>query len=101
MGIDVEVERDPGSTLLPIIQQKLKAAMAWTEAERQHLKELSQTYERALQKHMVDQDTSCMQATIEAARARSAEAVEAVNPQDATNADSDEDTAEAAPATSL
>jgi len=67
--IEAEAERDPGSTLFPMIQQKLKAAKAWTDAERRHLKELTQTYERALQKHEEDKDAEAMAKAVEASKA--------------------------------
>jgi len=68
--VNAEAERDPGSKLMVVIQQKLKAAKAWTDAERRHLKELSQTYERALQKHTEDKDAAAMQSVVEEASAR-------------------------------
>lgn len=66
--VETEAERDPGSTLLPEILRKLKAARAWTEAERRHMKELSQAYERALQKHYEDHDAEAMKVAVERAR---------------------------------
>merc|ERR1712232_135932 len=65
--LTAEMERDPGNTFMIDIERKLKAAKAWTRAERNHLKELTGTYEKALQKHLDDQDAQALQATIDKA----------------------------------
>jgi len=62
--VSAEAERDPGNTLFPKILQKLKAANAYTNTERRHLKELSQTYERALQRYNDDKDATAMQEAV-------------------------------------
>jgi len=62
-----EQERDPGITFLPQLLQKLKAAQSWTDAERWHLKELSQTYERALQT-LQDENMRALEERVEKAK---------------------------------
>ena len=68
--VKTELERDPGSIMLQTISDKLRAAAAHTNAERRRLKELTQTYEHALQEYHEHHDAAKMQATIEQHKAR-------------------------------
>merc|ERR1712054_546637 len=58
------------SKLLQTIKDKLRATAAHTNAERRHLKELSQTYEHALREYQDSNDAVKMQAEVEQVKAR-------------------------------
>jgi len=69
--VKMELERDPHSVMLQSISDKLRAAAAHTNAERRRLKELTQTYEHALQEYHEHHDAAKMQAAVEQYKARS------------------------------
>ena len=68
--VATELERDPGSTFLQGVKAKLASASALMFAERRRLKELTATYEHALEEYSTSHDAAHMQAEVEQHKTR-------------------------------